>query len=82
MDKKDISEQVVKKYLKEIEPFEPYPDPAKYRMLGIKHTNPRWYKYELENAIQRKHQYSIVPFKKASPSEVKTAEFIKNLPFQ
>jgi hypothetical protein len=72
----------MKNYLKEIDPFKPYPEPAKYRMLGIKPTNPRWYKYELENAALRKYQHSIIPFQKPGVSELETKEFIKNLPFQ
>lgn len=83
MDKKDLNEQVLKSYLKELSPFESYPEPAKYKLLRpSKRTNPRWYKYEQESRILRKHQYSMIPFEHYSPREDKLNEYINSLPFQ
>ena len=81
-DKKVINEHVLKTYLKDLSPFEAYPDPAKYKLLGVTHTKPRWLKIETENMVRRKQQYSMIPFKHASISAKKVEEFIQCLPYQ
>jgi hypothetical protein len=81
MDKKEINENVMKEYLKEISPFEAYPEPEKYPLIDIGRVKPRWYKYEMIYNRSRKQQYSIVPFKYSSPHR-KVNNFIKNLPYQ
>jgi len=42
MDRKEISEDVMKKYLKDLSPFETYPEPAKYPILDVEHVRPKW----------------------------------------
>ena len=42
MDRKKINEDVMKKYLKELSPFESYPEPAKYPILDVEHVRPKW----------------------------------------
>ncbi len=80
-DRKDINEHVMKDYLKEISPFEPHPEPAKYPILDLEVVKPRWFKYELENKRQRNHEWNIAPFKYSHRIE-KKKEQIKNLPYQ
>lgn len=81
MDKKDLNENVVKDYLKEINPFDARPEPAKFPLVDVGIVRPRWYKYELINKRKRRLQYSIIPFKYATPSN-KLENFVKNLPYQ
>lgn len=35
----------MKKYFKELSPFESYPEQAKYPILDIEHVKPKWYIY-------------------------------------
>ena len=81
MDKKDLNEEVMKEYLKNLSPFEYYPEPSKYPMLDLQYVKPRWMKYELESYRKRKHQYSIIPYKYYSPDQ-KLNETIKSLPYK
>lgn len=81
MDKKELNEQVMKDYMKQLSPFEYYPEPAKYPLLGLRKNGPRWHKFEMENYRKRKQQFSSIPFKYFSPTN-KIDEQIKNLPFQ
>ena len=80
-DKKQLNEEVMKDYLKNLSPFEYYPKPSKYPLLDIDKVKPRWYKYEAESQRKRKHQYSIIPYKHSSIDE-KFEEKIKSLPYQ
>lgn len=80
-DKKEINEQVMKEYLKQLTPFEYYPEPAKYPLIDLGRVKPRWYKMEEINRRKRRMQYNIIPFKYASPLN-KFNSFIKNLPYQ
>jgi hypothetical protein len=84
MDKKKLNENVLKAYIKDLSPFEAYPEPAKYKMLGVNtRTNPRWYKYEQDSLIQRKHHYAQIPYKSTAPVQAKKVnEFLQNLPYQ
>lgn len=82
MDKKDMNEVVMKDYLKELSPFENYPEPAKYPLIDIgRPTRHKWYKYEIINQRKRRLQYNIIPHKYASPLE-KLKSFAQNLPYQ
>ena len=82
-DKKELNKQVMSAYVKELSPFEPHPEPDKYPLLHIdKATQPRWYKYELESRIMRRHQYSIIPYKHSSVDIKRTDEHISHLPYQ
>jgi hypothetical protein len=75
---------LIKDYLKELTPFEPYPEPEKYPLLDLKNgTKPRWYFYEQDSIRKRKHQYSIIPYKYSKNAHLnKTKELIKNMPYQ
>jgi hypothetical protein len=64
-----------------LDPFEPYPEPAKYPILDVDRVNPKWYKYELESFRQRKHEYSLIPYKYSHKNQ-KIRELIQNLPYQ
>jgi hypothetical protein len=81
VDKKDLNEEIMKDYLKQLSPFESYPEPAKYPILDLHVVKPRWYKYEQESYRKRRHQYSMIPFKYFSPNK-KLEESIKQLPYQ
>ena len=82
-DRKILNEFVMKEYLKELSPFEAYPEPEKYPLMDTKYIQPRWYRYETDNMRKRKHQYSIIPYKYSKSSQINKAnELIKNLPFQ
>jgi hypothetical protein len=82
-DKKEIGEIVMKKYLKELSPFEPYPEPAKYKMLSKKKgIQPRWMRFEIDSERLRKHEFSMIPYAYADPTQSKVEEFIQNLPYQ
>jgi hypothetical protein len=81
MDKAELNETVFKNYIKDLSPFEPYPEPEKYPLLDVNIVKPKWYKYELESMRKRRHQYSLIPFKYSSPIK-KIKEEINNLPYQ
>ena len=81
MDKKDVNERVIKKYLKNASPFEPIDEPAKYPILDVDIVRPMWYKYELESYRKRNHEYSIIP-NKYSHQLKQIKQSLKNLPYQ
>lgn len=81
MDKKDLNEQVMKEYLKELNPFDSYPESTKYPLIDMKRVRPRWFKYEEQNIRTRKHQYQDIPFK-YSKNLKKINEHIASLPYQ
>jgi len=81
MDKKLINEQVMKQYLKDLNPFESHPEPTKYPLIDMKNFKPRWYKYEVQNIRTRKHQYKDIPFK-YSKNVKKINEYVSSLPYQ
>lgn len=80
-DRKEVNERIMKNYLKDVNPFEPYQEGAKYPILDVGIVRPRWYKYELENERKRKNEWNLVPFKYSHKNE-KKIEFLKNLPYQ
>lgn len=81
MDNKEINETVLKKYLKEMSPFELQPKQAKYPLLDLKNIRPKWYKNELIDFRNRRNQYSIAPFT-FTPVYNKSNEIVYNLPYQ
>ena len=80
-DRKEITEHVMKDYLKGISPFSAYPPPAKYPILDLKVIKPRWFKYELENKRQREQEWNIAPYKYSHDLD-KKKEQLKQLPYQ
>ena len=83
-DIKQTNEEVMKEYIKQLSPFEPYPEESKFAKADLKpEQKPRWYRYELKNMVSRKHQYSMIPFKYSREARhQKIMDHLASLPYQ
>lgn len=83
-DIKQTNEEVIKEYIRELSPFEPYPDESKFAKADLKpDLKPRWYRFELKNVVSRKNQYSMIPFKYSREARhKKIMDHLASLPYQ
>jgi hypothetical protein len=81
-DIKEINEEVMKEYLKQISPFEEYPEQLKYPGVEPRPESvPRWYNYEFEDIKYRRQKWDIVPYKFSS-LKIQDSKYLKSLPYQ
>ena len=81
-DIKKINEEVMKDYLKQVSPFEDYPEQLKYVGVEPPPTNvPRWYTFEFEDIKHRRQKWDIVSFKFSS-LKIRESKYLKSLPYQ
>jgi hypothetical protein len=81
-DKKQVNEEIMRDYLKELSPFEKHPKALEYPLIEpIDGKIHRWFKYEYDEYRLRESRYSIIPFKHHS-AKLNKIKVLKSLPYQ
>lgn len=81
-DNKQVNEEIIRDYLKDLSPFEKHPKALEYPLIEpIEGKIHKWYKYEYNEYRLREGRYSKIPFKHFS-SKLNKIKVLESLPYQ